>query len=75
MEAVVIYLTVNELVCEGVVSGSSCQGLFMLDRLGLHWFPNSSLFKFLLCCLSLKWSKRLASDNDCICQNEVSGLI
>lgn len=45
MEALVIYLTVNEAVCEGLVSGSSCQGLFMVDRPGSHWFPN---FQFVL---------------------------
>lgn len=39
MQALVIYLTVNEGVCKGVVSGSSCQRLFMVGRKRSHRSP------------------------------------
>lgn len=48
MEAVVIYLAVNEVVFEEAVSESSCQGLFVAEGLGSYWFLNFSLFSHLL---------------------------
>lgn len=48
MEAVVIYLAVNEVVFEEAVSESSCQGLFCADGLGSHWFLKFCLFSHLL---------------------------
>lgn len=35
-------------MCEGIVSGSSCQGLFMVDRLRSQGFPNPHLFNLFL---------------------------